>query len=469
MKSLTFIFAFVTLTSASLCPPQKLSSTTTTPVLNWNDLVVYIDSNNNVRTVDQNLTHQTLNAHTSTPQDFVTTTNDLFYRVSDKLWSSGGLVTTTAGLKDLTTLGDTVCYQNNVGLGCNSSQVIDNQPFDVRQPASFNSDIIYWSGVNFTTTGAFRLSDGQYFGGPSPPASSDSRPTVADILLYYHALIFNGFFFDHYLYALDNTNPPFSVRYLGEGEGQVKFLGVLFGDLYYSFRDELYRDGNGFGAQHWENFSTSLSQTATTEDELLLFITLQQNNNVELWKADTGGGFELFQNLETNQEVCLGSWKNLVYVGTPSTLYFTNGTSWESMGTYSSACNFVGTDHGVYFSTTDGFWRIEDDSLDTDQDGVPDCSDNCPLKNNTNQEDTDNDGQGDACDVCPTDPTNQCDTSSPTNPVSSSSSDDNLALIVGSVVAVVILIVVAIVVTVCVCKKKKKKKSTNSVDLPEKV
>lgn len=40
--------------------------------------------------------------------------------------------------------------------------------------------------------------------------------------------------------------------------------------------------------------------------------------------------------------------------------------------------------------------------LDTDQDGVPDFSDNCPTIPNSDQRDDDSDGIGDACDNCPT-------------------------------------------------------------------
>jgi hypothetical protein len=46
---------------------------------------------------------------------------------------------------------------------------------------------------------------------------------------------------------------------------------------------------------------------------------------------------------------------------------------------------------------------------DTDGDGVPDISDNCPGVPNPDQEDTDDDGIGDACDLCPSDFTNDSD------------------------------------------------------------
>jgi hypothetical protein len=42
--------------------------------------------------------------------------------------------------------------------------------------------------------------------------------------------------------------------------------------------------------------------------------------------------------------------------------------------------------------------------LDSDNDGVPDASDNCPTTPNPDQADVDGDGVGDACDACPTDP-----------------------------------------------------------------
>ena len=45
-----------------------------------------------------------------------------------------------------------------------------------------------------------------------------------------------------------------------------------------------------------------------------------------------------------------------------------------------------------------------DDDADSDGDGVPNGSDNCPAVANADQADTDGDGVGDACDGCPTDP-----------------------------------------------------------------
>lgn len=47
--------------------------------------------------------------------------------------------------------------------------------------------------------------------------------------------------------------------------------------------------------------------------------------------------------------------------------------------------------------------------LDSDCDGVPNGSDNCPGVANPDQADADHDGRGDACDACPADPANDAD------------------------------------------------------------
>jgi|GEM_PF-3700967 len=46
---------------------------------------------------------------------------------------------------------------------------------------------------------------------------------------------------------------------------------------------------------------------------------------------------------------------------------------------------------------------------DTDEDGIPDSTDNCPTVANADQTDTDHDGLGDACDPCVLDPLNDVD------------------------------------------------------------
>ncbi len=55
----------------------------------------------------------------------------------------------------------------------------------------------------------------------------------------------------------------------------------------------------------------------------------------------------------------------------------------------------------LYFSANDLICSV---SRDTDLDGVPDDSDNCPTVANASQTDTDGDGRGDACDLFPTNP-----------------------------------------------------------------
>jgi Thrombospondin type 3 repeat len=56
-------------------------------------------------------------------------------------------------------------------------------------------------------------------------------------------------------------------------------------------------------------------------------------------------------------------------------------------------------------------------TTDTDRDGVPDDSDNCPTEPNTDQADTDFDGIGDVCDPTPMDKVTICHaTGSSTNP-----------------------------------------------------
>jgi len=54
--------------------------------------------------------------------------------------------------------------------------------------------------------------------------------------------------------------------------------------------------------------------------------------------------------------------------------------------------------------TPDGDIRVQPVPriLDSDGDGIPDASDNCPFKQNSDQQDSDQDGIGDACDSTPT-------------------------------------------------------------------
>jgi hypothetical protein len=55
----------------------------------------------------------------------------------------------------------------------------------------------------------------------------------------------------------------------------------------------------------------------------------------------------------------------------------------------------AGVDQDIYFDT------VRTIPMDTDGDGVPDISDNCPFVPNPGQSDVDTDGFGDVCDNCP--------------------------------------------------------------------
>ena len=67
-------------------------------------------------------------------------------------------------------------------------------------------------------------------------------------------------------------------------------------------------------------------------------------------------------------------------------------------GACSSSSNHNGPDSG---NGSGGDGSVVDPHRDSDGDGVPDISDNCPMIANADQHDHDGDGRGDACDVCP--------------------------------------------------------------------
>ena len=74
-----------------------------------------------------------------------------------------------------------------------------------------------------------------------------------------------------------------------------------------------------------------------------------------------------------------------------------------------SSTNFPTTPGALQTTNAGGFadafvTKIGEGNADTDGDGVPDASDNCPNTHNPDQADSDGDGVGDACDQCPSDP-----------------------------------------------------------------
>ena len=57
----------------------------------------------------------------------------------------------------------------------------------------------------------------------------------------------------------------------------------------------------------------------------------------------------------------------------------------------------------IHFKNTDPAYNVVTTFLDSDGDGVPDATDNCPNDANADQADGDGDDVGDVCDNCPND------------------------------------------------------------------
>lgn len=93
--------------------------------------------------------------------------------------------------------------------------------------------------------------------------------------------------------------------------------------------------------------------------------------------------------VSTTMTTGTGSWQ--VYSGTYTATTATTKVRLVSVTT-GSVANFI---DGLVFEL-----------LDSDDDSVPDCDDNCASISNPNQEDVDGDGLGDVCDNCPNIPNN---------------------------------------------------------------
>jgi hypothetical protein len=70
----------------------------------------------------------------------------------------------------------------------------------------------------------------------------------------------------------------------------------------------------------------------------------------------------------------------------------------ESPWTYNPATGYVSRAYNDVPKIDTGSWQP---AADTDGDGIPDVTDNCPLVYNPDQTDTDGDGTGNVCDNCP--------------------------------------------------------------------
>jgi len=128
-----------------------------------------------------------------------------------------------------------------------------------------------------------------------------------------------------------------------------------------------------------------------------------------------GAGDDSDQHLTFPPPIADGDWA-VIYPTVEFGFYINSG---DGDFFTENALNFDGYDHAWVFENTKGCGYIvafedlqyggdedyEDRIIevvpDSDEDGVPDCSDNCPQVYNPDQADGDVDGVGDACDNCP--------------------------------------------------------------------
>ncbi len=94
---------------------------------------------------------------------------------------------------------------------------------------------------------------------------------------------------------------------------------------------------------------------------------------------------------------CTNTTRNVVVVGELGTgrlVYL--GPLYMANTSYANSGLRTGTPDRLFEQAV--AWAAGPGVIDTDMDGIPDATDNCPTVANTNQLDTDNDGIGDACD-----------------------------------------------------------------------
>ncbi len=126
---------------------------------------------------------------------------------------------------------------------------------------------------------------------------------------------------------------------------------------------------------------------------------------------------ESYKSFENTTDNCASTWVSssatvgafrIARIGGTTTTYYKNGTSWIPVRSGTAVTGPVRI--GIYDGSDDaGSQQVRFDNLvitsaapgDVDNDGIPDCSDNCPAVANPGQSDSDGDGIGDACDSGP--------------------------------------------------------------------
>lgn len=181
------------------------------------------------------------------------------------------------------------------------------------------------------------------------------------------------------------------------GDADIFFRSSIDGGLTWSAQVRANGDGFGNGLDQWAPHITVIQ--ASGEIVITHYDRRMDplNMNIETWASSSmDGGVTWTDAIVSNAGPTPPVWM-FPLVGGASFVgdYLTSdGNAINKWGAIWNDGRF-GTDQDIFFD------NVKTVGVDSDGDGVPDASDNCPFVPNPGQSDADTDGYGDACDNCP--------------------------------------------------------------------